>query len=294
MDFQHTENNGLEIVVYDKPDFPVLLRKNYASGLTCFSMARSHWHDDVEFISVLSGSIRYSINGSTVTLRAGEGIFINSRCFHYILSDNGADACFYCAVLHPSLLCASHRIQDSIVAPLLENASDYIVFSRSIPWQAEALGIIGEICKSADAPDYELTVLCCFARIIKLLRGNIDLTVSAANLHKAGIEPLKRMITYIRSHYYEQITLDDIAKAGGLGKTACTSTFKKCAGTTPISFLMRYRHSKAAELLRATDLSITDIAYKTGFSGASYFAENFRKIMGCSPSQYRHTNRKEP
>ncbi len=292
MDVEHIDKNGLEIVGYDKSDFPVLLRKNHACESDNFSKAQSHWHDDVEFISVLSGSIKYNVNGKILTLRKGEGIFINARSFHYILSDNGAESCFYCAVIHPSLLCASRRIQDALVTPLIENISDHIVFHSTIPWQAEILRLIGEICESNNTACYELTLLSCFARIWRLLFSNADLSFSMSDPQKKGIDSLKRMITYIRSHYSEQITLEDIAKAGGMGKTACTGIFKKCAGSTPIAFLMRYRHSKAAELLRETDMSITAIAYETGFSGASYFAENFRKIMGCSPRDYRRSERK--
>ncbi len=293
MDVEHIEKNGLEIVGYDKPDFPALTRKNHACGPMCFSLAKSHWHDDVEFVSVLSGSILYSINGTIVTIHAGEGIFINSRRFHYILSDNGVECSFLCAVLHPSLLCSSHSIHKIFIEPLIENSTDFVFLRCTVPWHAEILDNVSEICESTVRPDYELSVLIGFAQIWRLLLRNMDLTASASACNNAKAEPLKQMISFIHEHYSEQITLEDIAKAGGVGKTACTAIFKKYAGSTPVSFLMRYRNSKAAELLHSTDMTVTEIAYETGFSGASYFAENFRKIMGCSPTKYRKANRKD-
>ena len=96
------------------------------------------------------------------------------------------------------------------------------------------------------------------------------------------------MITYIHSCYQDKITLADICKAGNVGKTSGTTIFKKYMGCTPVGFLTEFRLQKAAELLRETDMSVTEIAYETGFSGASYFAETFRGGFGCSPKEYRN------
>lgn len=56
---------------------------------------------------------------------------------------------------------------------------------------------------------------------------------------------------------------------------------------TVFAFLDWLRLKKAAELLRTTRLSVTDIAYCTGFSDSNYFTNAFRKREGCSPSVYR-------
>ena len=47
------------------------------------------------------------------------------------------------------------------------------------------------------------------------------------------------------------------------------------------------RLEKGMELLRSTDLPVTEIAALCGYSGSSYFAERFRQIKGCTPMQYR-------
>lgn len=51
--------------------------------------APSHWHDDIEFICVLSGGMKYNVNGEIVNLKKGEGIFVNSGQMHSGFSDNG-------------------------------------------------------------------------------------------------------------------------------------------------------------------------------------------------------------
>ncbi|MFR2168171.1 MAG: cupin domain-containing protein [Coprococcus sp.] len=47
----------------------------------------SHWHDDVEFIMMMDGQMTYDINGQSIDMQTGEGVFVNSRCLHYGYSD---------------------------------------------------------------------------------------------------------------------------------------------------------------------------------------------------------------
>ena len=56
--------------------------------------APSHWHDDIEFICVLSGGMKYNVNGEIVNLKKGEGIFVNSGQMHSGFSDNGQECGF--------------------------------------------------------------------------------------------------------------------------------------------------------------------------------------------------------
>ena len=95
------------------------------------------------------------------------------------------------------------------------------------------------------------------------------------------------MVSYIESNYSRRITLENIAAAGNVCKTTCCSLFSSYTHQTPNVYLVNYRLSKGAELLIQTDLSITEICYETGFTGASYFTEMFRKSYGCSPTEYR-------
>lgn len=53
--------------------------------------APSHWHDDIEFICVLLGGMKYNVNGEIVNLKKGEGIFVNSGQMHSGFSDNGQE-----------------------------------------------------------------------------------------------------------------------------------------------------------------------------------------------------------
>ena len=63
--------------------------------------------------------------------------------------------------------------------------------------------------------------------------------------------------------------------------------FERFLFISPMKFLNEYRLKRSIELLKSTDMTVTEIALACGFSGASYYAEAFRRETGKSPSQYR-------
>ena len=60
---------------------------------------------------------------------------------------------------------------------------------------------------------------------------------------------------------------------------------------SPQKFLMKFRITKAAELLYNTDLPISNIAYSCGYSDPLAFSKTFKKIKGVSPKEYRNTKK---
>jgi AraC-like DNA-binding protein len=94
-------------------------------------------------------------------------------------------------------------------------------------------------------------------------------------------------IAHIETHYAEKITLDELAEKSYLSQRHFTRVFQDCIGRSPIDHLLHVRCRKAAELLKGTDRTITDIAFNCGFSDSNYFTRCFRKTMNQTPKQYR-------
>ena len=63
--------------------------------------------------------------------------------------------------------------------------------------------------------------------------------------------------------------------------------FKEYTGKTLISYINDYRLEQSKGLLLHTDLSITEIALRTGFNSTSYFIKKFQEANDCSPHKYR-------
>ncbi|MCR5747386.1 MAG: AraC family transcriptional regulator, partial [Lachnospiraceae bacterium] len=88
-------------------------------------------------------------------------------------------------------------------------------------------------------------------------------------------------------HYQDRISLSDIAASASISDRECLRCFQNNLGTTPFTFLLRYRCRVAADRLKRSADPVTEIAYGCGFSSPSYFGKIFRQEMGWSPSDYR-------
>lgn len=97
-------------------------------------------------------------------------------------------------------------------------------------------------------------------------------------------------IAHIETNYMEKITLEDLARKSHLSQRHFTRVFQECIGRSPIDHLMHVRCQKAADLLRATDRTVTDIAFESGFSDSNYFTRCFRKTRGMTPKQFRQAS----
>ena len=58
----------------------------------------------------------------------------------------------------------------------------------------------------------------------------------------------------------------------------------------PNNYINKFRMERAAEMLRQTELSMTEIAERTGFSSSRYFSTTFKKYMGVTPTQYKNAS----
>ncbi len=279
-------DDGSEKVKYDFDGYYAYIRRGLLSRYPNFA-ADSHWHDDLEFISVLSGGMDYNVNGEILRLEAGQGIIVNSRQLHYGFSTEHRECIFYCVLLHPMLLCISQQIDRDFVSPLLTDGSlPYILLDSKTEWQRNILSQVESMYLHKDRPNAPLYIQNAFCRIWILLTEN---TVKLRRVKKQdrNLSLLKDMLSFIQKSYSGRLTLDDIASSGNVSKSTCLVIFKRYLHDTPTSYLIRYRLKKAADLLCNSAYTVTEIALEVGFGGVSYFAEMFRKNYSCSPSEYR-------
>ena len=113
-------SDASENVAYNNPAFPAYIKKGQLSNYPDFR-AVSHWHDDFEFILILEGEMSYDVNGQKFTLQTGEGIFVNSRRFHYGFSDAHTECFFLCILLSPRLLSVNTYLIQNCLNPLIQN-----------------------------------------------------------------------------------------------------------------------------------------------------------------------------
>lgn len=97
---------------------------------------------------------------------------------------------------------------------------------------------------------------------------------------------VNKILTYIKEHYTEPISLDDICNAMSMSKQYCMRIFKKYMHITISDYILDLRMRHAAYLLSNTHMNVNQTADYLGFSNTSYFSRVFKKYYGISPSEY--------
>lgn len=111
-------------------------------------------------------------------------------------------------------------------------------------------------------------------------------------LVKKERDPFTRMLDYIENHYCRSnLTYEEVAQAGGVGKTYVSKLFRARLGMSYIEYLTSVRMDRACGLLRTTDFSVQDIVRMVGYENASSFRRCFKERYGISAVEYRRRER---
>lgn len=99
--------------------------------------------------------------------------------------------------------------------------------------------------------------------------------------------PVDRAFRYLYAHFQEDITLDDIARFALQNPAALCRAFKRKCGCTIFQFVNRLRIEKACQLLQRPELTVQQVCFMAGFNTFSHFDEQFKRLTGVTPGQYR-------
>ncbi len=94
-------------------------------------------------------------------------------------------------------------------------------------------------------------------------------------------------VQYMRENYGRKITLDEVAAYVHLSRAYLSMLFKKEVGQNFSTYLQEIRLEAARELMGGRDISVQEIADRTGFFDASHLSRTFKARYGCSPTEYR-------
>ena len=249
-----------------------------------------HWHEDLQFIYVLAGEIEVVTLSDCIKLYRGEGVFINKSVVHLI---RRIDTCHYNSFIFPDRFLKFYpgSPAERMVNRIVGQVELPIVAIRLTDDNREVLDVLRRLSEIQSDDDKKSDVYC-YKVLTELCRLWLAFckTVSAPESQPQNYVLEQRtvgLLKYIDTHYGDDVTLDALAASVSISKSECLRCFKAVLHTTPYRYLIEYRLSKAAEMLKQTDKPITDIALEVGFSHASHFGKCFRDKTGMSPGEYR-------
>ncbi|WP_067838359.1 helix-turn-helix domain-containing protein [Nocardia lijiangensis] len=88
-------------------------------------------------------------------------------------------------------------------------------------------------------------------------------------------------------HYADPLNLDELAAAAGISKYHFLRAFAAVYGVTPAAYLAERRIERAQDLLRATNLTVTEVCMLVGYTSLGSFSSKFRQLVGVTPSEYQ-------
>lgn len=113
------------------------------------------------------------------------------------------------------------------------------------------------------------------------------LLMGAGSLNHLYPTEMANVINAVRQNVAEEWTNGKLAAIAWLSPFYFSRSFKKYTDTSPMRFVADLRYIKAAELLRTTDLSVTDICCVVGYAALGTFSSEFKDRHGVKPTEYR-------
>ena len=98
---------------------------------------------------------------------------------------------------------------------------------------------------------------------------------------------LRRARDHIDRHYAEALDLDALAAVASISKYHFQRLFTATYGLSPAAHLSRRRVERAQDLLRATNLTVTEVCHAVGFSSLGSFSSRFHELVGETPSEFQ-------
>jgi AraC-like DNA-binding protein len=105
--------------------------------------------------------------------------------------------------------------------------------------------------------------------------------------HRAEPVEIWRARSFIEEHSGDELSLSKVAKAVSISANHFSEKFKQVTGVNFVDYVARTRFEKACDLLRNSNLRISEIAFAVGFQSLSQFNRVFRRLSGKSPMEYR-------
>lgn len=238
-------------------------------------MSALHCHDHYEVYYLLEGSRTYFIDNRQYSVQAGDVVLISKRILHKTtIRETGA---------HSRL--TLYFTDDYIPEVLRKNVS--ALFSHCVL-----------------TPKNKKEVKDCFFSLLEAQKTEenykdewmkcrmFELFVSlgkSIETQKTADDFITRTAAYLTQHLSETITLSSVAEHFSFSVSYFSRKFKKEAGVGFQEYLTILRTKSGAKLLEESDLSVTEIAGKCGFSDSNYFSSVFHRVYNMSPRAYRQS-----
>ncbi|MFF2888328.1 helix-turn-helix domain-containing protein [Paenibacillus sp. NPDC057967] len=234
-------------------------------------------HHEYQITVPIKGSCEFYYESRPMELRAGEGLVVHPADRHCFQMSN--DSGIIIVIAKEKLITQACREEQPIQRPFAP-AAILTYFQRC----ASRFITMDHM----DALAVEETESLALAELGAMLASKGRLNAEPAlKAERATDWSMMQVLDYIRTHYTEQLEIDQLAAIALQSRYHFIRSFKLATGVTPYQYVLRLRVEEAKRQLRGSTHTVTDISYMVGFSSTSPFYRVFMKFTGMTPERFR-------
>lgn len=247
-----------------------------------------HWHDEVEIIYVRKGPLMVEIDGQKFIGDDGAVYIVSPGVLHMMAApETPVD---YFTFLFPMEFISfqtKDELEDEIFFPLRNHTREFRPEVTNRNLLEKLIPILDELSEENGkfGTHIQIQVRIRLLQVVDLL-VEYDQLEAKTGRASGGLE--KEILIYIQDNYHEHISLAELSEHFHLSEKYMSRFFSERFHMTLTQYVNYVRLKYARHLLESTDLSVTEIAMKSGYPNVSYFIRKFSAAVGEPPLRYRN------
>lgn len=225
----------------------------------------THIHRSFELITILDGEMTVNIGSLTYILRRGEGVLIFPEQTH-------------------SLECSESKHLLVIFSPDIVRAY-YSKHSAEYP-ENNKISVPEHLISQISELEKDSSVIKMKAALYSLC-SILDENTEYEKRKNSGDGLLYAIFDFVEKNFEGECTLEGLGSSLGYNSSYLSRYFSEATNMTFISFVNRYRISKACYILTNSYISVLECSYECGYTSLRSFNRNFKMYVGMSPKNYR-------
>lgn len=282
----HTDPSRMETTQHGSLLFPLACYKDDMETMD----VPMHWHEEMEYILVVKGSIEGHVGTEDMTLKQGEGILINNGILHSVKQCHHTSV-LHSLVFHPQLIGgASHSFYyQNLITPFYDNASlPYVKMDGTEAWHRELADHMMTAWRAVtdEVAGYQIEARYHISKAMMILSSHLP-SYTPPLQNTEMMRRMKLVLQYIDLHYMELINNTVLMQVAACSESVLLRSFRRTLGISPMQYVMKVRIDHARQLLVTTDLKTGQIGKEVGYEDFSYFTKVFHRMTGMTPMEYR-------
>lgn len=257
-------------------EIPMILKEMRLRSLGRPQNVIINWHTNIEVVYCTGGEGEILYGTKRIPIKKGDIVVVNSEVFHDQITTSSLE--FYYLIIDNNF-CHQNGIYPEKIQfdDFISSNETEMLFKKII----EANRTFG----AYRAAKIRYVVL---GFMIHLISEHIVST--QRDTDNANTKRIKDVTNYIKMHFTEKLTLEDVANQTNISKYYLVHEFKRLTGKTVVEYLNMLRCINARSMIK-NDFSISSAALSSGFDNLSYFTRTYKKYIGILPSEDKKSNK---